>query len=174
MRGINVGGKRIPMAELRAIFEAAGAADVRTYIQSGNVVFRGAGRTVSGLRARVADALEASVGFRAALVTRTPAELAAALEADPYSALGLSHKAVHVGFLDAAPDAARVAAAEPPPSGRDTYELRGREVYVCCPDGYGKTKLTHGWFERALGVEATFRNRRTTEKLIALAAELEA
>lgn len=162
LRGINVGGNnRLPMASLVEIYVSLGATDVRTYIQSGNVVYRVADDAAEGLSARVTEAIGAKHGFKPPIVDRTAAELAAVVAANPFLAEDAAGTKLHVTFLDAEPDAARFAAL---PRGRDRFELRGRDIYLACPEGMGKTDLPD--FGKALRCVATARNWRTTLTLL--------
>ena len=89
LRAINVGGtKKLLMAELRAMFEAAGCVDVRTYIQSGNVVFRAEKALAARIPALIQAQIEASKGFTVPVVTRTAAELDAVFRGNPFLAAG--------------------------------------------------------------------------------------
>ena len=153
LRGINVGGNRIiKMEALRAIFEEAGARDVRTYIQSGNVVFSHARPT----SARFEKAIAAAVGFDVPVVLRTAAELAAL--AHPFA----DDAGVHVMFA-AAPLAPIARVAVPP----EAYVVSGRDVYLYLPAGVGNSKLA-----AALGkLPVTARNWRTVQQLRAMAIQ---
>ena len=167
LRAINVGGtKKLLMAELRAMFEAAGCADVRTYIQSGNVVFRGE----PVLAARIPELIEAEIaetkGFQVPVVTRTAAELDAVVGSNPFLEAGADPAKLHVGFLAEAPSAARIAELDPDRSPSDAFEVRGREVYLHFPNGTARSKLTVDYFDRTLGTTITIRNWRTVRKLL--------
>ena len=171
LRAINVGGtKKLLMAELRAIFAAAECADVRTYIQSGNVVFRAEQvlwrRSIPAL---IRAEIEASKGFTVPVVTRTAAELDAVVRGNPFLAAGADPARLHVGFLAEAPSATRIAELDPNRSPPDAFEVRRREVYLHFPNGVARSKLTVDYFDRALGTTITIRNWRTVGRLKAMA-----
>jgi uncharacterized protein (DUF1697 family) len=144
LRGINVGGKnRLAMPKLVQLFELAGAADVRTYIQSGNVVF--------GATAAVVKRLPAAVGMP--MVVRTAAQWRAL--AHPFDA---PREQLHVVFLAEPADPARL---DPLRSLPDRFEVGGREIYLHCPNGIGQSKLTTAYFDRQLTTTSTIRNWNT-------------
>ncbi len=165
LRAINVGGRnRVPMEALRALFVRAGALDVRTYIQSGNVVFRcDDGAAVC---AAVSAALWADLGVRAPIVVRTAAELREVVARTPFDPAATL--TLHVYFLADRPDAARVAALDRHRSPGDSFVVVGSEVYVAFGVGAGASKLTVDWFDGCLGTTATARNWRTVCALVAL------
>ena len=172
LRAINVGGaKKLLMADLRAMFEAAECADVRTYIQSGNVVFRAepalAARIPALIQAEIAD----SKGFEVPVVTRTAEELDAVVRGNPFLAAGADPTNLHVGFLAEAPSAARIAELDPDRSPPDAFEVRGREVYLHFPNGTARSKLTVDYFDRVLKTTITIRNWRTVGKLLDMAGD---
>ena len=166
LRGINLGSRRLPMKDLAAIFEAAGCVDVRTYIQSGNVVYRAG----AALARRVPTLVEAAIadrfGFDAPVVTRTSADMSAIVRGNPYAEEAEANpKSVHVGFLRDWPPARAVAELDPDRSPPDSFLVRGREIYVYFPNGMGKSKLTNPWFDSRLGTVSTMRNWRTVKTL---------
>lgn len=166
LRAINVGGtKKLLMAELRAMFEAAGCEDVRTYIQSGNVAFR----AVPALAERIPELIEAEIattkGFQVPVVTRTAADLDAIVTGNSFLQAGADPAHLHVGFLAEAPTAARIAELDPDRSPQDAFEVRGREVFLHFPNGTARSKLTVDYFDRVLGTTITIRNWRTVGKL---------
>ena len=170
LRAINVGGtKKLLMADLRAMFEAAGCTDVHTYIQSGNVVFRAedalAERIPVLIQAEIAD----SKGFEVPVVTRSAAEWGDVVAGNPFLAAGADPAQLHVGFLAEAPSAARIAELDPDRSPSDEFEVRGREVYLHFPNGTARSKLTVDYFDRVLGTTITIRNWRTVGKLLDMA-----
>ncbi len=166
LRGINVGGHhKLPMADLRALAESLGCREVRSYIQSGNLIFRPPEDGLAGLDERIADAIEADFDFRVPVVLRSRSEIEGVAERSPYRDLDGDPRFVLIGFFDREPEADRVAELDPEVSPGDRFEVLGREVHVHCPEGTARSKLTYTWFERQLGVTATFRNWRTLLKV---------
>ena len=169
LRGINVGGHhKVPMADLRAAFEAHGVVDVATYIQSGNVVFS-SDEPEAALVSGLGEALGQRFGFEIPVVIREASELAAAAEAHPLAHLQVEEKLLHVVFLGAAPSAAAVAAFDLAPHAPDQLLVEGRDLYVVYPEGSARSNLTVDVIERAFGSTATGRNWRTVRKLNELA-----
>lgn len=170
LRGVNVGGRTVPMRELREAFIGLGYREVRTYIQSGNVLFAAAHDDTALLAEEIRGAIEAGVGHRVTVLVRTPAELADTCAANPYAAR-TDARSLHVTFLDARPDADALGRLDPVAGAPDEFIVIGREVYVWCASGYGRTVLSNEYFERRLGVGATTRNWRMVTTLAAMSAE---
>lgn len=170
LRGINVGGKhRLPMKDLAEIFREAGCAEVRTYIQSGNVVFRAEDALAERIPALVAEAIAERFGFAAPVVTRTAAELEDVAVSNPFLEDGADPKTLHVVFLADRPSEEQIAELDPDRSPPDEFAVRGREIYLQCPDGVARSKLTAPYFDATLGTTGTARNWRTVGKLLELA-----
>lgn len=170
-RGINVGGNNmLPMKELAALCAALGFGDVRTYIQSGNVVFSAAG-TATSLTARIGAAVERRCGFRPQLLLLGSAELARAIAANPFPEATRQPQLLHLWFLAARPAKGAGAALEELAAEDEHFVLRGRVLYLHAPRGIGRSKLA-ARAERALGVTATARNWRTATTLLSMARGL--
>jgi uncharacterized protein (DUF1697 family) len=170
LRGINLGARnKISMVELRELFAGLGAEDVTTYVQSGNVVLKTAipARELAGA---IETEIRRDLGLDVAVLLRTPAELAALVERNPFGESPPEAKELHVTFLADRPQAARVAQLDPQRSHPDEFRVVGREVYLRCPNGYGRSKLTNAYFEKQLAVVATTRNWNTVTKLADLAS----
>jgi uncharacterized protein (DUF1697 family) len=162
LRGINnMGSRRLPMKDLAAIFEAAGCEDVRTYIQSGNVVYRAgkalARRTPDLVQAAIAD----EFGFDVPIVVRTAADIEIVASGNPFLAQGADPKTLHVAFLRDRPDRAKIASLDPDRSPFDSFVVRGREIYLHLPNGVAGSKLTTQYFDSRLDTISTARNWRT-------------
>ena len=171
LRGINVGGRhKLLMRELAAMFVEAGCEDVRTYIQSGNVVFRADPSLADGLSARITTAIAASHGYQIPVVIRTAADLARVVRGNPFLADGADPTKLYVGFLAEAPDPAKVARLDPDRSPPDAFVVRGDEVYLHFPNGVARSKLTNNYLDRTLGTVSTIRNWRTVCKLHEMAS----
>lgn len=167
LRGINVGGKNLlPMRSLAALFAEVGCNDVRTYIQSGNVVFRAKDATVRKLPGVVGRAIEERFGLRVPVVVRSAADLARVQRANPFLAKGADPAELHVVFLAEAPAAAAVAALDGKRSPPDELVVLGREIYLRLPNGVARTKLTNDYFDSKLATTSTMRNWRTVLKLV--------
>jgi uncharacterized protein (DUF1697 family) len=173
LRGINIGAsKRVEMARLRKMFESLGFKNVRTYIQSGNVVFQGRG-AAAGLAVKVDQAMQAEFGFGALVIARTEEEMARAIENNPFVNQSRKEPAkVHVCFLSEVPAAEAVKKLEALATKTEQVKCAGSESYVYHVDGLGKAKvLTHGVLEKVLAVKVTMRNWNTASKLFELARE---
>lgn len=170
LRGINLGGKnKLPMARLVELFAAAGATDVRTYIQSGNVVLRAPASRVPKLAAAVEAAITETFGFASPVILRHVDVLRRAADANPFLARGVPADHVHLALLKDSPSTARVAALDPGRSAGDAYEVDGEHIYLHLPNGVARSKLTNAYFDRTLATIATIRNWRTILAVLALA-----
>lgn len=169
LRGINVAGKnKLAMQDLIAIFKAAGCTDVRTYIQSGNVVYRTGAANAKRVPALVAAAIAGAFAYRIPVVARTAAEMTAVLAANPFLKRGTDPKTLHVAFLAGVPTAAQAAALDPKRSPADRFALVGRELYLYLPNGTARSKLTNDYLDRTLGTVSTVRNWNTVQKIAAM------
>jgi len=170
LRGVNVGGKHVlPMKHLLAMFVDLGCANVRTYIQSGNVVFQARPGLAGRIPAVIAETVSDRFGFKASVATRTAAELGEIVRANPFLRAGAHEQALHVGFLVDRPSAAQVAALDSNRGAPDAFEVRGREIYLHLPNGVARSKLTNAYFDAKLGTTCTVRNWRTVLKLLEIA-----
>jgi uncharacterized protein (DUF1697 family) len=164
-RGINVGEKnRLSMADLTAALDRLGCANVRTYIQSGNVVFDHAAGAAAALAASIQAELLSTLNVDSAVLLLTVPELKSAMENNPYATLDADASTIHLGFLAARPyleNLDKLAALKSP---SEQYYLTGAVFYLYAPDGVGRSKLAAG-AERFLGVPMTDRNWRTVTKL---------
>jgi uncharacterized protein (DUF1697 family) len=163
LRGINVGGKaKLPMKELASIFGEAGAAAVRTYIQSGNVIFEAAGEVeTASIATRVTAAIAERYGYPGRIVLRSTDEMQAALAGNPFARAGADAEALHVYFLAEKPETTAVKGLDPERSPGDSFAVWGREVYLHLPGGMARTKLTNAYFDGRLKTVSTARNWRT-------------
>jgi uncharacterized protein (DUF1697 family) len=169
LRGINVGGKNaLAMKDLAALFAEAGSEDVRTYIQSGNVVFRASPDVAAGLARAIAEGIASRFGLRVPVVLRTADELRAVVEGNPYLASGIDADRLHVMFLADEPGPDRLAALDPARSAPDAFVVRGREVFLDLPGGVARSKLTNAYFDAKLGTVSTSRNWRTVSTLLGM------
>ena len=166
LRGINVGsGRSVPMADLRTVCEGLGWQKVRTYIQSGNVIFEA--DPSSDPVGTLERALKAQYGFAIPVLVRTADEWQTLAADTPFGGWSDSRQ-LSVSLLDAAPEANRWQALAPWRDGDDEIELLGDRVWVKTPGGYGATKFHNAFLEKNLGRRATTRNRATVEALLAM------
>ena len=173
LRGINVGGSHLlPMKELSAVFEKAGCRDVKTYVQSGNVVFRSPMSDASRLSAHLLAAVSAGRGFAPSVRVVDPSELKRAVAANPFPKATAEPGTLHLLFLFGTPKPANLESLNGIKAKSESFALRGRVLYLHTPDGLGRSKLGQR-LERSIGVEATARNWRTVSALLALAASYE-
>jgi uncharacterized protein (DUF1697 family) len=157
------------MADVADVFAGAGCADVRTYIQSGNVVFSATVACAKELAQSVAAQIADRFGLSVPVVLRTADELQKVSAANPFLKAGADQESLHVVFLANAPDKRHVAALDPQRSPGDRFEVRGKEIYLQLPNGMGRTKLSNAYFDSKLDTISTVRNWRTVLKLVEMA-----
>lgn len=169
LRGINVGGKnKLPMKDLTAMFVEARCADVRPYIQSGNIIFSAPRGVTTQLPGLIAAKIAERFGFRTPVVLRTAEQIGAVLLGNPFLDAGAAETELHVAFLADSPAKEQVQNLDPDRSPPDTFEVRGREIYLRLPNGVARSKLTNAYFDSKLATTSTIRNWRTVTKLFEL------
>jgi uncharacterized protein (DUF1697 family) len=172
LRGINVGGKHpLPMRELVEIFTAVGGRNVRTYIQSGNVVYQAPAAVAERLARRIERSIRDRFGYDVPVVTRTASELVTVASRNPFLEQGADPERLMVLFLSEPPAARRASGLDPRRSPPDAFVVHGREIYLHCPGGFARSKLTNAYFDAQLGTISTGRNWRTVQKLVQMSTE---
>jgi uncharacterized protein (DUF1697 family) len=170
LRGINVGGqKRIAMADLVQLCTSLGFDNVRTYLQSGNVLFESQDRDPGRLSSKISENISAKFGFSVKVILRTSDELRRIILANPFAKEGLDADKYHVTFLSDIPSEEFQGSGMKGKDSPDRYVIIGCEIYLFCPNGYGRTKFSNTFFEKKLGVFATTRNWKTVNTLAEMA-----
>lgn len=170
-RGINVGGNNIlPMKELVGELEALKLTDVRTYIQSGNVVFSSSAKAAGPLTKKIVNRIEERFGFAPQLLLLNHGELMRAVENNPFPQATSDPKSLHFFFLTKPARQANLKALDEAKAKTESFQLTDHVFYLHAPDGIGRSKLAAS-AERQLGVVTTARNYRTVEKVLAMATE---
>jgi uncharacterized protein (DUF1697 family) len=165
LRGINLGShNKVPMADLRALVDELGAEDVETYVQSGNVVFKSADGAAKLTRA-IEQRIQRDLGLSVTVIVLTRPQLTKVLGGNPFAESKTQAAKLHVTFLAEKPARGKVGKLDPERGKPDEFRLVGQQIYLYCPNGYGRTKLTNAYFEKQLGVAATTRNWKTVTKL---------
>jgi uncharacterized protein (DUF1697 family) len=167
LRGINLGShNKVSMADLRDLFAGLGAQDVETYVQSGNVVFKSSD-SAEKLTKAIERRIRRGLGLSVPVLVLTRPQLTRVLGGNPFARKDTAK--LHVTFLAEKPARAHVGKLDPERAKPDEFRLVGRQVYLHCPKGYGRTKLTNAYFEKQLGMAATTRNWKTVTKIAELA-----
>ena len=170
-RGINVGGKNIlPMHDLRGLLQDLGCEDVRTYIQSGNAVFRHSEST-SRIEERIRKAILTSHGFEPAVLLLTADRLEKAVRSNPFPEGESDPSKLHLFFLAGAPKSPDSDAIDSIRADSERFSVIGGVAYLHAPDGIARSKLA-ARVERVVGVAATARNWRSVTKILEMARKV--
>ncbi|MFF9125120.1 DUF1697 domain-containing protein [Streptomyces sp. NPDC014889] len=172
LRGINVGGKKVPMAELRTLVAELGHTRVRTYLQSGQAVFDAGHSDEQSLAAELTAALEKRFGFPVDVIVRDHAYLRAVAESCPFPAAELEGRQLHVTYFSAPVRADRYAEIDQEAYLPEEFRLGDRALYLYAPDGLGRSRLAEHLSRKRLNKDliATSRNWNTVLKLVELTA----
>jgi uncharacterized protein (DUF1697 family) len=167
LRGINVGGNRlIKMDALRRSFETLGFMEVKTYIQSGNVVFKAAKSLPDKLSKRIENKLESDFGFAVPVVTRAAEEIGRAIEGNPFFGKhGIDETKLHVMFLSATPAADALKKLTEFAIAPERAQRLEKEIHLYLPNGVAESKLMKAPLDRILSVRTTTRNWKTVHAL---------
>ena len=172
LRGINVSGKRkVPMADLRTMLTDIGLANVKTYIQSGNVVFESKEDNTAILEDSIAEHIKSTFGFEVPVLVKTKTELEVIFKSNPYMDLdAIAEKQLYFVLLKNLAEKELTKAFHSEKYANEDFKITDDCVYLLCKIGYGKAKLNNNLIERKLKVEATTRNYNTMVKLLDLSS----
>jgi uncharacterized protein (DUF1697 family) len=171
LRGINMTGHNtIKMTELADLFRHLGYTDAETYIQSGNIVFTCHNGNIDDISSGIRKAILSDFNLNIAVITRTSDEMEKIISANPFlREPGFDPSKMAVLFLELKPtdeQILKVAGIDYPP---DKFHINDSEIYIYCPNGFGKTKIYTNFFEAKMKVTGTARNWRTVNKLVEMA-----
>jgi uncharacterized protein (DUF1697 family) len=170
LRGVNVGQNTLRMDRLRQLWSELGFKNVTTYVQSGNVVFEAEG-SPSSWSSAIEQKVAGETRLPVAVLVRTPGELKSIIDRNPFlKDKGTDRSRLYVTFLASAATKDSLKKLGTMKTGGDQFRLSGTEVYLYCPNGYARTKLSNSAFERVLAVRATTRNWNTVNKLFEMAS----
>lgn len=171
LRGINVSGqKKIKMADLQELFESLGFQNVRTYIQSGNVIFRSK-ESPQNMVKLIEEKIMDVYGWEVPVIIRNSEELKKISKSNPFIKKGKDEDRLYVTFLGVKPAAENLKNLDGVDYSPEKYILEGTNIYFYAPNGYGRAKMNNNFFENKLKVKATTRNWKTVNKLVKLAEE---
>jgi uncharacterized protein (DUF1697 family) len=170
LRGINVSGqKKIPMAELRALLAKAGLKNIKTYIQSGNVIFQSSETDKEKLATKIHNSIKSHFGFEVSILVLLPNELQQIFDDCPFPEKEKENSYFMMLYSAARKTLVNEISKLSYPN--ETFLITNNCVYFYCATGYGKAKFSNNFFERKLKVTATARNYKTMVKLLSLSAE---
>lgn len=168
LRAINVGGHNVKMDALRDLFVAMGYSNVETFIASGNVIFESKEKNSAALEKQIEKKLHEALGYEVATFIRTPDELTAMANYLPFPKQQIEKAgAFNVAFLKQPLDSAQLKKLQALKTDIDDFHVNGRELYWLCKTKQSESKFSNTVLERSLGIQATFRNLNTVNKLVA-------
>jgi uncharacterized protein (DUF1697 family) len=169
LRGVNVGQNMLKMDRLRALCADLGARNARTYLQSGNVVFEGSS-SASGWAATLERKLAGETRLPVSVIVRTSAEMSAVLAGNPFmKEKGIDVARVGVVFLQEPLSKVALETLRAMKIGRERFHCATKEIYIHCPDGFGRAKLY--LLDKVVGQRTTTRNWNTVKQLCEMSAE---
>lgn len=170
LRGINVGGhKKVPMAELREVLTKSGLENVKTYIQTGNIIFQSKIANISEIEKNIRKAIIDYFGFEVSVLVRTHNQLRRIFENCPFPEEKKANS--YFALLSEIPEEDLVKEAKKKTYENEEYAIIEDAIYFYCAQGYGNAKFSLNFFERKLKVAATARNFRTMVRLLAMSNE---
>jgi len=167
LRGINVGGKnKIKMIELKNMFESISFKNVKTYIQSGNVIFDYDFIDYIKLANQIEKKISENFGFSVKAVVRREDEFRKIVNNNPFlNEPGIEIDKLHVVLMENIPDPELVLLLDVKKEENERFVIISKEIYLYCPNGYGKTRLNNSMFEKKLKISATTRNWKTIKNI---------
>jgi uncharacterized protein (DUF1697 family) len=175
LRGVNLGpSRRVKMEALRSLYESLRLRDVRTYLQSGNVIFRTEERDIALLTKRLQKAIEKTFGFQCDVILRTTSELREVIARNPFAnRRGIEPSKLLVTFLASDPGEEARKQVRKIKTNPDELWIDGREMYTYFPNGMARPKVSWAAIEKILKTSGTGRNWNSVTKLLEMAETLE-
>jgi len=173
LRGINVNGKNIiKMDTLQELYQNLHFEKVKTYIQSGNVIFTASETDSSKLEEIISNAIESVFGFTVPIIVLTKDELSEIIQQNPFlKNTAINPSLLHITFLKEVSTHLVTDSIIAKKQAEEEIIFAPQAIYLYCPQGYGKTKLNNNFLERQLKVTTTTRNWKTTLELLKIATE---
>jgi uncharacterized protein (DUF1697 family) len=171
LRGINVSGRNlIKMDALRKLYEQLGFHSIATYVQSGNILFTTKTAEPHKLAQAISMKIKTEFGFEVPVIVMTPDTLKSVIDKNPFSTDAQKDPSFfHVTFLASKPLSFNQNLIESKKMAEEAIHFGGEAVYLYCPNGYGKTKLSNSWLESKLKCISTTRNWKTVNELYKMA-----
>ena len=173
LRAINVGGHNVKMERLRELFAELGFSNIATFIASGNVIFEAPEENARVLEEKISAHLSQALGYDVLAFIRSPSELAAAVDYQPFPAAELDAPGVtlSIAFLGRPPEAKAKLRLLELRSPVNDFCVRGREIYWLCRTRTTDSGFSGALLEKAVGMPATLRNATTVRRIAALLAD---
>jgi uncharacterized protein (DUF1697 family) len=164
LRGINVGGIILKMEDVKVIFSGLGFRNITTYIQSGNIVFDSGETDKALLERKIHEAIKVKSDMDVGVFVKTGEQIRGIITNCPFGK-AMDEKRIYVTMLSCAPSKGKTAVMKTITSTEEKVILKKDTIYSYYGNGYGKSKYTNNYFEKALGVSATTRNWNTINKM---------
>ena len=166
LRGVNVGGVRVPMGDLRSLLAREDMGEVRTHLQSGNVIVTPPTNGSSAVAGLIEKVIREGLGLSIRVIVRDRDQMGRTVATNPFLGSKANPTLLHAVFLESEPAPDRVAALDPERSPEDRFCVVGTEIFVHYgPAGSGRSSLGLSYFEKILGVTGTARNWNTVTRL---------
>ncbi len=167
LRGINVSGqKKIKMIELKDLYQSLGFENVQTYIQSGNVIFSSKIKSKKNITQLIEKNIKKTWGYEVSVILKNNQDLKKIVKGNPFPKADTTK--LYVTLFETKPKNIATEEIEKKQDKTEKIFITPTEIYIFCPNGYGKTKLTNTFLEKKTGVVATTRNWKTINNLINL------
>jgi uncharacterized protein (DUF1697 family) len=162
------GHNSLKMKDLAGLYNDIGFSEIETYIQSGNVIFSSSEKmSIDNISAKIKNSIRERFGYNIAVVIRTVPELRLIVNSSPFTnEVSFDPTKAAVIFLSDTASVTGIAKLKGIETGPDRYWISGKEIYIYCPDGFGKTKLYANFFDKKLNVEGTTRNWKTINTIL--------
>jgi uncharacterized protein (DUF1697 family) len=168
LRGVNVSGhNKISMSDLKSLYLSLGFQNVVTYVQSGNVIFDGKQNDTASLSITIESQIKKSFGYDVPVLIRNKNDFHSILNNNPFIARKKDSSQLYVTFLQSPPSNLQKLSSLPKVP--DEFIIIDKEIFLFCPNGYGRTKLNNNFFENKLNEIATTRNWNSVKALYELA-----
>ena len=167
LRAINVGGHLVKMDYLRTLFEALGFTNVETFIASGNVIFDAKSKNTAALEKKIEQHLFESLGYKVATFVRSVAEVAAVVNARPFSEKELNGNTLYIGFLSSNPSDESKQELARCANKFNHFVVSDREVFWLCRGKFSETDFSGARLEKILKMQTTIRNSNTAQRIAA-------
>ena len=170
IRGINVGGKKFLMTDLKYLYTSMGFEGVKSYIKSGNIIFKSAKGNIKEFEEDIENEIQKSHNQQVAVLIRTLDEFKKIIHSNPFFEEDIGK--LYVTFLKEKPDQTPKDMIDQKKEAFERFQIIGKEIYLYLPNGYGRTKINNNFLEKQFNLKATTRNWRTVTRLYELAKEL--